>query len=183
MQTISLKDKSLFDLEYTGKGVVGLCELKYREGGVQCFWWLSGLTQEGKATLLLQAQTALAASSEKDALPQARELVAPLLKIARKSIEGGGIKTELLLPEISKRQSFALAHLRLLDSQGLLGAREDIYVRTSRQYQMCDSLGVNNLVETIAAFEGAPLSATRKRIQRAREAGLLERRREQGPKN
>jgi len=179
MQISSLRDKSVFDLEFTGKGVIGLCELKYRGDAVHCYWWLSGLTVQGRASLLLQAQTALPASTEREALPQARELLAPLLKIARKSMEGGGIKTELLLPQVSTRQSFALAHLRLLDSQGLLGAPDDIYVRASRQYQLCDSLGVSNLVETIAAFENAPLSATRKRIQRAREAGLLERRREQ----
>jgi hypothetical protein len=180
LQINSLMQKSRFDIEYVGKDIVGICELKMRGDTVSCYWWLSGLTKSGNASLILQLQTSLPAKTQKIALEQARGLLRPLLKVATVSLESKGLKADLLLPELSERRAFAIAHLRLMNSVGLLGTDEDgIYVRTSRQYQLCESLGVTNVVEAIAEFEGVPLSTVRKRIQRSREAGILERKREQ----
>lgn len=179
LQINSLGQNSRFDIEYAGKEIVGVCELKTRGGTVSCYWWLSGLTSSGNASLVLQIQTSLPAKNQKNAIEQASGLLRPLLKIAKVSLESRGLKADLLLPELSERRAFAIAHLRLMNSVGLLGSTEDgIYVKTSRQYQLCESLGVSNVVETIAEFEGVPLSTVRKRIQRSREAGILERKRE-----
>jgi hypothetical protein len=180
LQINSLRQKSRFDIEYAGKDIVGICELKMRGGTVSCYWWLSGLTKSGRASLILQLQTSLPAKTQKIALEQARGLLRPLLKVATVSLESRGLTADLVLPELSERRAFAIAHLRLMNSVGLLGTDEDgIYVRTSRQYQLCESLGVTNVVDAIAEFEGVPLSTVRKRIQRSREAGILERKREQ----
>jgi hypothetical protein len=180
LQINSLREKSRFDIEYVGKDVVGICEIKMRGGTASCYWWLSGLTTSGNVSLILQLQTSLPAKTQKIALEQAQDLLRPLLKVAKLALAGRGLRADLLLPELSRRKAFAIAHLRLLDSVGLLGDNEDgIYVRTSREYQLCESLGVTNVVETIAEFEGVPLSTIRKRIQRSREAGILERKREQ----
>jgi hypothetical protein len=184
LQVKQAREKSTFDIEYVGKEIVGICELKMRGGTVSCYWWLSGLTMSGNASLILQLQTSLPAKTQKVALEQAEELLRPLLRVAKVSLAGSGLKADLLLPELSKRKAFAIAHLRLMDSVGLLGKEVDgIYVRTSRQYQLCESLGVTNVVETISEFEAVPLSTVRKRIQRSREAGILERKREQEQAN
>lgn len=179
MEKRSLRDKYLFDVSFTDGDVVGVAEVKMQEGRAVSYWWLSGLTADNRMSLLVQVQIGVSGATGIEAEQNAYQFVKPLVAIAKTSAQSGGIRAELMLPEVSKRQSFALGNLVLIEKLGLLGdGKSEIYVRTAREYQLCESFGVTNSVETLSAFEEVPTTTIRKRIERARELGLLERRRE-----
>lgn len=175
----SLRDKFLFDVSFTEGDVVGVAEVKIQHGRAVSYWWLSGLTSDNRLSLLLQVQIGVSGITGIEAEKNAHQFIKPLVAIAKTSALAGGIKAELMLPEVSKRQDFALGNLALIEQLGLLGdSKSELYVRTARQYQLCESFGVTNSVETLSAFEEVPTTTIRKRIERARELGLLERRRD-----
>jgi hypothetical protein len=166
--------RALYDLELIEGTVVGVVELKRVEGVMASHWWVSGLTEGGNASLLLQLQTGLTSLNEKEALAECQAMKPIILKLARKSAIAGGLKSALVLPEAVDRTAFALAHLRLLEQASLLGDRQsELSVRTSRQYELCKSFGITTAVQLISEFEQVPISTIRRRLSKARDLGLI----------
>jgi DNA-binding transcriptional ArsR family regulator len=166
--------RALYDLELIEGTVVAVVELKRVEGVMASHWWVSGLTEGGNASLLLQLQTGLTSLDEKGALEECQQMKPIILKLARKSAIAGGLKSALTLPEALDRTAFALAHLRLLDEASLLGDRQaELSVRTSRQYELCKSFGITTAVQLISDFEQVPISTIRRRLSKARDLGLI----------
>jgi hypothetical protein len=166
--------RALYDLELIEGTVVGVVELKRVEGVMASHWWVSGLTEGGNASLLLQLQTGLTSLNEKEALAECQAMKPIILKLARKSAIAGGLKSALVLPEALDRTAFALAHMRLLEQASLLGDRQsELSVRTSRQYELCKSFGITTAVQLISEFEQVPISTIRRRLSKARDLGLI----------
>lgn len=173
--------RALYDLELIEGTVVGVVELKRVEGVMASHWWVSGLTEGGNASLLLQLQTGLTSQNEKEALAECQAMKPMILKLARKSAIAGGLKSALVLPEAVDRTAFALAHMRLLEQASLLGDRQsELSVRTSRQYELCKSFGITTAVQLISDFEEVPISTIRRRLSKARDMGLIKKTRKVG---
>lgn len=166
--------RALYDLELIEGSVVAVVELKLIEGVMVSHWWVSGLTSNQNISLLLQLQTGLKSSNEKDALVECKQIKPLILELARNSASAGGLKTALVLPDAMNRIAFARAHMRLLDQAFLLGsASSELSVRTSRQYELCRSFGVTSAVQFIADFEEVPISTIRRRLSKARDLGYI----------
>jgi len=176
--------RALYDLELIEGTVVAVVELKRIEGVMASHWWVSGLTEDGKASLLLQLQTGLTSLNEKGALVECQQMKPIILKLAKKSALAGGLKSALVLPEASDRTAFALAHMRLLEQASLLGDRQsELSVRTSRQYELCKSFGITSAVQFISDFEQVPISTIRRRLAKARDRGFIKKTRKLAGQN
>jgi len=166
--------RALYDFELIEGNIVAVVELKQIDGVMASYWWVSGLTEGGNVSLLLQLQTGLTALGEREALVECQQMDKMVIELSRNSAKAGGLKTALVLPEAINRTAFAMAHMRLLDEASLLGdRRSELSTRTARQYELCKSFGITTVVQVISDFENVPISTIRRRLSKARDLGFI----------
>jgi hypothetical protein len=170
-----------FDFQQEFDGMVATVELKKFEGNVTSYWWVSGLNQAGELVNLYQMQLALPRLTEKALEPlveaMLKDFAFPLAHIASKAT---GQQSNVQLFDPHFRDSLALAHLRLHDQMGNLdGVDSSVLSRTARAYQLVDSLGVSKAVELLASYENITIHTMRRRLERARNEGLITKKRDE----
>ena len=174
-----------FDYLVVSDGKAATVELKRAGDGLTSYWWVTGLNASGKLVNLYQMQLSLPSLSEKDLGPLIQAMLTdfafPLAHIASKS-NTSSVGAQLFEPQF--RQKLASAHLEIHDELGNLGdANDGVLLRTAREFELADSLGVSTVVEFLASYEQIPINTMRRRIERARNERLIAKKRDENKTN
>lgn len=170
-----------FDYQAVDDGKVATVELKRGDSAITSYWWVTGLNAAGELVNLYQMQLALPSLPEEsiNLLIEAmlKDYAFPLAHIASRT-KGHQEVVQIFDPRF--REKLALAHLEIHDELENLGDSSDsVLTRSARQYQLVESLGVGKLVEVLATFEGVSIHTMRRRLERARNEGLIAKRRDE----
>lgn len=170
--------RDYFDFSVAEAGLVTTAELKTKGSGVVSYWWASGLNSTKQLTLLTELQLSLPEKKwSEDLLFEEiyRPYVEPLCRIGSE-VSGIVHLTPLFRPEFRPRLLTEHLHQHKLlgtysdSTDGLVGS-------LAKQYQLVESFGLATSVEFLAVWNGVPVSTIRKRLERARLDGLVERKR------
>lgn len=164
-----------FDLLQRVGGNVVTVELKKQPDGFDSYWWITGLNASQRLVTLLQMQVYVPGQNESDVITKCEQILAehamPIASLAASS-NGQMMMQPLLSPEF--RSKLLSAHMTLHEQGGSLGAEDEgIVLRVARQHQLATSLGATSVHEFIAAYDSIPVSTVKKRLERARVAGLI----------
>lgn len=173
--------RRFFDFSIAHDGLVTTAELKKSVGGLISYWWTSGLNSENRLILLSELQLSLPNSDwneERLATVIHRPFVEPLARIGSEA-SGMVQLTPLFGPEF--RPPLLTEHLfkhRELDTYS--DSRDGLVGSLVKQYQLAESFGIATSIEFLATWNEVPVSTIRKRLERARLDGLIERKRPVG---
>lgn len=167
------------DLTFASEGVFYTAELKMRsDSTVTVNWLASGLDVEKTLRALLTLRISCAAMNEKDALDEVERMLPSVTQLASIARATQG----LMLPtrEGSDVQDFeiiAATHLRyhLAELAGV-GAVQGAAERTAIEAAFCKSVGLTKFIDFLARFEGVPITTIRRRMDKARTLGLVQKR-------
>jgi hypothetical protein len=142
------------------------------EGQLVATWFVTGLTRSGELACLFTARIGLSASDEVGALGECERIAPQILQIAKQSIGLEGAPSAAYTSEVL--HTVLQFHLREQFSlfDGTQG-RYSLATRVVRAYQLCKSFGYAKTTEAIAEFESVPVSTIKRRLDSARDAGLI----------
>ena len=168
-------------LEFIDRELVAVVQMQELGKGIQCHWTISGVSESGEALLVLELKVSLQSRSEVETQRECAKSANTLFQIARSSLAAGGLVPSAGEPEGGGRAQLALVHMGVMDGIELLGDRTSrLSVRTSRQYSLCKSFGLTSIVKLMAQFEGVPITTVQRRLAKARNLGLIEKRKSEG---
>lgn len=166
-----------FDLTYIQGGLVTIGELKGSTGDFVSYWWTSGLNALGQLVLLGEHQISWPADglvAEISARSMYEEHVLPLANTASRA-KGTPTLTPVYDPAF--RAALLTEHLSIHRELGTYSDEKDgVFGSIAKQYQLAESFIAATTVEFLAAWNELPASTIRKRLERARQAGLIARR-------
>lgn len=170
--------RGFFDFSIAGAGLVATAELKKADGGFISYWWVSGLNSTNQLTLLAELQLSLPEKkwTEETLMVEIyRPHIEPLSRIGS-GVSGIVQLTRLFKPEF--RPPLVTEHLHKHKLLGTYSDSTDGLVESlAKQYQLVESFGLATSVEFLAAWNEVPASTIRKRLERARLDGLVQRKR------
>jgi len=170
--------RRFFDFSVAEDGLVATAELKKSAGGLISYWWTSGLNSENRLILLSELQLSLPDSDwneERLATVVYRPFVEPLARIGS-GVSGIVQLTPLFKPEF--RPPLLTEHLFKHRELGTYSDSGDGLVGClAKQYQLAESFGISTSIEFLATWNEVPVSTIRKRLERARLDGLVEKKR------
>jgi hypothetical protein len=168
-----------FDYVLLEENMVAIVEIRQEAGVFSALWWVAGLTASKRLGVGLQAQFALPVAKPKDADRHVFDAADSLFKLAKNSVDGGGVSPVRLmesldLPKSSRQHSWggAFEQEKLFVTQGL-----ELNASTGLQYEFCQLLKVPKPVEFLADHLDVPVTTVRQRIAWARNKGVLEKQR------
>jgi hypothetical protein len=166
---------AVFSFDFQNAQMVGLATLAIDQSGYfAAQWWVTGVVSSGQVRLLTEGQCSLPGVDLEYAVAELEGLADYILRIARLSASANGLNATEETSTPAFRGELAKFHIRELTNSGLIPRPgSELSYRTARQYEICKSLGVTNLVELIADYEMVPVSTIRRRIAKSRDIGLI----------
>lgn len=170
--------RRFFDFAVSRNGLVTTAELKKTPGGLLSYWWTSGLNSKNQLLLLSELQLPLPEddwSEERLDDEVYRPHIEPLARLGSQ-VSGLVRLTPLFSPEF--RASLLTEHIH---KHHLLGTYSDsidgLIGSLAKQYQLAESFGISTSIEFLATWNEVPASTIRKRLERARLDGLVDKKR------
>ena len=166
-----------FDLTEVSGGLVTTAEFKMFDDDVVGYWWTSGLNSAGQLGLLGEHQLVWASAGVAPEM-SARSIYADhVLPLARKASEVMHLLALTPVYDPAFRSALLTEHLEIHRQIGTYSDEEDGVVGSiAKQYQLAESFIAATTIEFLAAWNELPVSTIRKRLERAREAGMVTRR-------
>lgn len=177
---VSLRAKT--DYVKTLGSFVATAEFKRVAGGnLVATWFVTGVTKANQLACLFTARIGLKATDESSAVSECDALAPRFFELAEWSIGLEGTAAIVITNEVMA--DVLQVHLRkqfeiLLSKQQLTS----MAIRAARAYELCKSFGYSKTTEAIANFESLPVSTIKRRLDNARNLGLIAKTRSQNAK-
>lgn len=166
-----------FDLTYTQGGLVTTGELKGSSGDFVGYWWTSGLNASGQLVLLGEHQISWPANGLAPEISASSIYEEHVFPLASAASQAKGTATLTPVYEPAFRAALLTEHLSIHRELGTYSDEKDgAFGSIAKQYQLAESFIAATTVEFLAAWNELPASTIRKRLERARQAGLIARR-------
>lgn len=166
-----------FDFRELDGVLVTTAEFKKVEDDVIGYWWTSGLNAAGQLGLLSEHQLVWASAGVMPELSARSIYTDHVLPLARRASEARHLPNLTPVYDPAFRSALLTEHLEMHRQIGTYSDEEDGVVGSiAKQYQLAESFIAATTIEFLAAWNELPVSTIRKRLERAREAGMVTRR-------
>ena len=167
-----------FDYVLLEENMVAIVEIRQDAGVYSALWWVAGLTASKRLGVGLQAQFALPVANPKDADRHVFDAADSLFKLAKNSLDGGGVSPVRLMESLDLPKKLAATFLEAFEQEKLFVTQGlELNASTGLQYEFCQLLKVPKPVEFLADHLNVPVTTVRQRITWARNKGVLEKQR------
>ena len=171
IRPFSLRAKSDF---YSVSGnLVATADLKkVGEGSLLSTWVVTGVCPNGALACLFVGRFSLVARDEKSAIVECESIAPAVLELANR---GTGLNG---LANVNFSESVLTSVLMFhIDIQLKLSeSRQEITSlakRAARGFELCKSFGYSKYIELLSDIESVPVSTIKRRLDSARDAGLI----------
>ena len=175
---MNIKSKSnlqLCDFAEEMSGFAVTADFKGDSNSTQATVHVSGTCVDGRPRLLLRLETVLQPSNEADSIRQLRTILEGILLAVTNLSFPKGLDLSNQKGNGSQVVHIARQHLEMLSTRVSMSQRPlNLSMKTAFQFSLAKSFGIANVVETIALVEGVPVTTVRRRLAKARNAGLIE---------
>ena len=166
-----------FDFIDAQDGLVTTAEFRKVSDDAIGYWWTSGLNASGQLGLLSEHQIMWPEEGLAPELSARAVYENHLLPLALAASRAKGLATLTPVYDPAFRSALLTEHLAIHRDLGTYSEEKDGVVGSiAKQYQLAESFIAATTVEFLAAWNELPASTIRKRLERARQAGLIARR-------
>lgn len=176
-RNMQIPTRTRFDLIFSEDGLVTIGELKGASGDVIGYWWTSGLNASGQLVLLGEHQILWSAGGQPPEVTAKSIYESHVLPLARGASQAKGIPALTPIWDPAFRTALLTEHLAIhRELKTYSDEKDGVVASIAKQYQLAESFIAATTVEFLAAWNDLPASTIRKRLERARQAGLIVRR-------
>jgi hypothetical protein len=168
---ISLRAKS--DYHYVSGNLVATAEFKLMtDGSMLSTWVVTGVGTNGALACLFMGRFGLVARDEAGAVAESESIAPIVLELANRGTGLNGmvnvnfsenVFTEVLMFHIEMQLNLSTSRQELTS----------LAKRAARSFELCKSFGYAKYIELLAYMESVPVTTIKKRIDNARDLGLI----------
>jgi hypothetical protein len=168
---ISLRAKS--DYHYVSGNLVATAEFKLMtDGSMLSTWVVTGVGTNGALACLFMGRFGLVARDEADAVAESESIAPIVLELANRGTGLNGLANV----NLSEHVLTAVLMFHIDMQLKLSESRQEIASlakRAARGFELCKSFGYSKYIELLSDIESVPVSTIKRRLDSARDAGLI----------